>query len=194
MRATGCCSAQPFLRASCATSGGSAACRLPSGMGWMWANSRPIINASCGPAGGVPPAATKRHLRARRWRWGAPPHQEGRRLSWLVRPPPRAQGSAPAGCADWLAWSWDGIRSSSARRFRSSLIYTFLPISRWSYEHSTKTRGYTLQILSAAPQGRSCSEHSWPVLTTSSVVLLHQPHYGRVQTSVARHYLSAIEV
>src|SRR5215211_2618307 len=51
MRATGCCSAQPFLMASWATSGGSAACRLPSGMGWMWANSRPIINASCGPVG-----------------------------------------------------------------------------------------------------------------------------------------------
>src|SRR5215210_7229312 len=50
MRATGCCSAQPFLMASRATSGGSAACRLPSGMGWMWANSRPSMNASGGPA------------------------------------------------------------------------------------------------------------------------------------------------
>src|SRR5215204_4020399 len=101
---------------------------------------------------GVPPAATKRELRARRWRWGAPPHQGERRLSWLVRPPPRALGSAPAGCAGWLAWSWDGTRSSSARRFRSSLIYTFLPISRWSYEHSTKTREYTLQFLPLLPR------------------------------------------
>ena len=31
--------------------GGSAACRLPSGMGCMCATSRPIMNASCGPAG-----------------------------------------------------------------------------------------------------------------------------------------------
>src|SRR5215207_5983340 len=50
MRATGCCSAQPFLTASRATSGGSAACRLPSGMGCMCANSRPTMNASGGPA------------------------------------------------------------------------------------------------------------------------------------------------
>ena len=50
MRATGCCSAEPFSIASPATSGGSAACRLPSGMGCMCATSRSIMNASRGPA------------------------------------------------------------------------------------------------------------------------------------------------
>src|SRR5215217_7758535 len=193
MRATGCCSAQPLLMASWADSGGSAACRLPSRMGWMWANSRPIMNASWDRSQ-VPPAATKRELQERRWRSDAPLHQEGRRPSGLVRPPSRAVGSAPVGCAGWWAWFWDGTRSSSARRFRSSLVYTFLQISRMSCEHSTKTRWYTLQVPFAALQGRSCAEHSWPGLTTSSVVILHQPHYGGVQTSVARHYLSATEI
>src|SRR5215217_1342152 len=63
---------------------------------------------------------------------------------------------------------------------------------------STPGRAKTLRASSSTTSrsrfcGRSYSEHSWPV-QTSSVVILHQPHYGRVQTSVARHYLSAIEI
>src|ERR671920_353452 len=134
MRATGCCSAQPLLMASWADSSGSAACRLPSGMGWMWANSRPIMNASFGPVG-----RSSRSHKA------------------------RAPGTEMA-----LG------RSSTPGRAKTL----------WASSSTSSRSGFC---------GRSYSEHSWPVLTTSSVVL-HQPHYGRVQTSVARHYLSAIEI
>src|SRR5919199_4157121 len=72
-----------------------------------------------------PRGATGREPRARRWRSGALPRWEERGLSGPVPLPPRALGSAPAGCAGWWGWSSAGIRSSSARRSRSSLVYTF---------------------------------------------------------------------
>jgi hypothetical protein len=75
------------------------------------------------------PQPQRREPLARRWRWDAPPHRVLRRPSGPVRQPPGALGSAPAGCAGWLTWSWDGTHFSSARRFRSSLICAFVGVN-----------------------------------------------------------------
>src|SRR5215203_6326409 len=193
MRATGCCSAQPLLMASWADSGGSAACRLPSGMGWMWANSRPIMNASWGPV-----ASSSRSHKAR-----AP----GTEMAL-------GRSSTPGRAKTLLASSSTTSRSGFCSCWVCGLVGVVLgrdplllgkTLSFVTYLHLLANQSLVIRTLhenqgvhatvpSAAPQGGSWRERRWQILTTSSLVLLHQPHYGWVQTPVARSYLSAIEV
>ena len=94
-------------------------------------------------------------------------------------------------CYSWVRGRGSGTGPAPLRQ--DALVHLLSTPSCESVVGHTNTREYTPQSPSAAPQGRSCSEQSWPGPTTSSVVF-HQPHYGRVQTCVARHNLSAIEI